>query len=102
MISVWKFDLTIAGAHEEVKMPAGATLLSAQVQHGGVRLWAKVDTDAPIVTRTMYVCGTGHRAPVRGSVFVATVQMAGGALVWHIFDIGEAPAEQAAASEGAP
>lgn len=71
----------------EVVMPQGTELLSVGEQNGMLCLWARVDTRKPKVNRMFRIAGTGHPAPTGN--FVGTVMMHGGALVWHVFDLGE-------------
>ena len=85
--SVWKFTWD---HRVPTRMPQGARILSAQVQHGRVQLWALVDTEAPVVQRNVVPYGTGHPLPHGDpGKFVGTVQLDDGALVLHLFDQGE-------------
>jgi hypothetical protein len=73
-----------------IDMPKGARLLSVQTQGGIPFLWALVDTDAKQTLRTFALRGTGH--PAGGldfEPFVGTFQLNNGALVFHLFDLGE-------------
>ncbi len=58
-----------------------------------IYIWALVDTEMPKVSRKFRVYGTGH--PVLdieqdSAVHVGTVQLHGGTLMFHVFDLGEA------------
>lgn len=86
MITVHKYPLALA-ATQGVAMPAGAYLLTVQVQGGQPVLWAKVETDNQMATRLLHVRGTGH--PVNWSwPWIATYQDPASDLVWHVFDGG--------------
>ena len=87
MRTVYKYELEIAD-EQFVVMPTGAELLTVQVQAGTgmVCLWARVDTDAPVVRRRIWMRGTGY--PDAYDVYVATFQYHFG-LVFHVFDGGE-------------
>lgn len=82
-------------------MPAGARILSVQAQPSGVPgkqdlcAWALVDPSRPPERRAFRVYGTGGdvERPTEELTHLATVQMWGGALVWHVFEI---PAENVA------
>jgi hypothetical protein len=88
-VTVWKFDLR-DDAENAIEMPRGAQVLSVQVQRGQPRLWALVDPTAPKVRRRFWICGTGTYANTDGlGTFVDTIQLEGGALVFHVFDGGE-------------
>lgn len=70
-----------------LQMPKGAQVLTVQIQHGTPCLWAKVDPTQPTERRTFNVYGTGHEMPDDPClVYVATFQVDGGALVWHVFE----------------
>lgn len=83
---VWKFP--IAPGENEVVMPVGAHVISAQQQGDfNVVLWAIVDRDAPTQKRRVFVAMTGQDLPkgIGWRHFVATVQV--GPIVSHIFDV---------------
>jgi hypothetical protein len=74
----------------DLPMPAGARILSLQVQRDTVCLWAMVDPNARETTRRLCIRETGQsceglsRAP-----FLGTFQLNGGTIVGHVFDLGE-------------
>ena len=86
MRTIFKYPVQIADQFD-VEMPAGASVLSVQVQGDQPQMWVAVDTEARVVRRAFAVRGTGH--PLQRDVgrFVGTFQMLGGALVFHLFDI---------------
>ena len=92
MKEIWKYIASPSSA-APVSMPRGAQILSAAAQADCVCLWALVDPEAERVGRRINVYGTGW--PIDGDpdifigIFVGTVSLAGGALVWHVFDGGE-------------
>ena len=67
-------------------MPANAMILSVQTQRGQPCVLALVDPDAPRAPRRLHVYGTGHRVRPDCGRFVGTFQMAGGNLIFHLFD----------------
>jgi hypothetical protein len=91
---IWKFFLE-PDAIDGIEMPRGAEILSVGVQHGGPKLWAICDDRAPTAKRRISVVGTGHGMTGRGladvsaAEFIGTFQLQGGALVFHVFDLGE-------------
>lgn len=92
-LSVWKFDLP-DDAESTVYMPRDAKVLSVQVQDGKPRVWALVDPKAEKVRRRFWVMGTGWKANADGlGAYVDTIQLSGGALVFHVFDGGEVPTQ---------
>lgn len=82
--TIHKFTLNIAD-EQDVIMPEGAHILTVQVQNGEICLWAKVITTNPAEARKILIRGTGHDAADVGR-YIATVQMAGGGLIWHLFE----------------
>lgn len=91
MLTIHKYPIDLqAGADQTVKMPQGATLLDVQLQNGVVAVWAHVDDTRPMVKRRIVIVGTGHDASdITGGLYIATVQLRGGFLVLHFFDMGE-------------
>lgn len=100
MNTIWKFPLVITDQNE-IEMPKGAELLTVQLQHGEPQLWASVDPSAPKVRRRIMVHGTGHQVDVF-NVYLATFQIAGGDLIFHVFDSGESMASSDVSALGAP
>lgn len=86
MRTIYKYPLQVADV-QEVVLPSGAYMLSAQMQSGNLCLWALVDTNECLETRTVCMYGTGHRVnqAVEAMQFLGTVQMADGGLVFHLF-----------------
>jgi hypothetical protein len=76
-----------------LSMPKGAKLLTVQMQYNEPELWALVDLHAPEVRRRFVTVPTGTPLPdeIATFVYVGTFQLHGGALVFHLFDAGEAP-----------
>lgn len=74
-----------------IVMPEGAKVLSVHQQYEVPTLWALVDLDAPQIDHRFLIFGTGMGIPpeIGPSAHVATFQMGGGTLVWHMFDAGD-------------
>lgn len=74
-----------------IQMPAGAKVLSVQVQRGEPFVWALVDANQRKMARHyFFVLGTGN--PIDFEVtgtFLGTIQLHGGDLVFHVWDNGE-------------
>jgi len=84
--TIWKFPLALADL-QNVMMPEGSEILTAQVQPGsGLCIWAIVNSESPLQRREIEVIGTGNPMPDAKRRYIATVQMVGGSLVWHIFE----------------
>lgn len=85
-MTIWKFPLVLTDV-QTVMMPEFGQILTAQMQNGsGLCLWAFVNPESPLQPRTIVVLGTGNPAPENPGKYISTVQMQGGALVWHIFE----------------
>jgi hypothetical protein len=82
---IWKFPLEVTD-WQIVKMPIGAKILDAQVQHGVICLWALCDENAEKENRHIMIFGTGEVIPDDPGKYIATVQKEGGKLIWHIFE----------------
>lgn len=84
MTTIWKIKLDVP---ETVTiLPAGAKILTVQVQHGFPCIWAVVDTDAQRVAQRFRAYGTGEEIESDPGAYIGTVQAIGGLLVWHVFE----------------
>ncbi len=86
MKKIWKYTLPVSD-YPVISMPKGARVLSVDVQHGKVQVWALVDPEAPTELHRFMMVGTGHcltEKCVESMRFIGTVQM--GDFVWHIFE----------------
>ena len=86
--SVYKYPIKPEGVR--LDLPAGARLLSVQMQRGTPCLWALVPTGDPVMPitpssmRIIRVYGTGHTINGDPGEFIDTFQIEG--LVFHVFD----------------
>ena len=87
MIKIYKYPVPVLDEFE-IAMPENAHVLTVQTQNGNPFIWAKVDTDAPIVPRRFQLVGTGNPTSGLSNVYVGTFQIADGRLVFHLFDRG--------------
>ena len=83
---IYKYPLTLE-TRQSIHMPMGAKLLSVQAQFNCPCLWALVDPEAVTIIETIYVFGTGHQISKDEEelTFLGTVQLDGGALVFHVY-----------------
>jgi hypothetical protein len=88
MKRIWKWNLRVEDL-QEYKMHEGAELLTVQAQGDEIQLWALVDPNARHVFRRIATYGTGYPVPDVSQKYVGTYQLHGGALVFHVFDLGE-------------
>lgn len=86
--TIWKYTVEVQAVNA-IKMPAGATILGCNTDpHGVMSIWCKVDPQAEHTDRTVAVRGTGQTwDDDREGAYIGSV--AGGAFVWHLYDLGE-------------
>lgn len=87
--TIWKFPLEFHDT-QELSLPTGAMPLSIAVQRGKICLWMLVDQEEKRkVQRKAFVIGTGHvlahEIGIMDCVFVGTVLLDQGSLVFHVF-----------------
>lgn len=83
---VFKYVIEVSG-FQEVEMPSGADILTAQIQYDKICLWALVNDDNPKEKRRIIVAGTGHPIEYEGILaFIGTIQELNGQLIWHVFE----------------
>lgn len=85
---IWKYLLTVVDS-QWLYMPQGAKLLTVQTQDGQLQLWALCEEQAPKESRLITIHGTGNPMPDEPpGIYVGTIQLSGGGLVFHVFDKG--------------
>lgn len=83
MKTVWKF--VAKPGDNTIDVPAGAEILDAQMQKKDLCIWAMVNPKKPTVRRTVQIFGTGWELPNKLGEYAGTVQIAGGARIFHVF-----------------
>ena len=91
MRSIYKYDI-VNTSNGIIEGPI-TKLLTAQIQHGTIVVWAEVDTEAPNRKFEVFPLGTGWPLdPPAGKecildthTYLSTVQMAGGSLIFHVY-----------------
>ncbi len=87
MDTIWKYKIPVAPDMEGLTMPKGAKILCLQLQYDEPTLWALVDTEQSEEKRHFAWCGTGFPlANVDKFSYIGTVQLNGGATVFHLFE----------------
>ncbi len=84
---IYKFQFEVEG-EVTIPMPKGAHILAVQVQHNSPCLWAIVDPEQPIESRTFRIFGTGHEMDVDmpHCHYIGTFQLLGGSFIGHLFE----------------
>ena len=85
MLTVHKFPIPIAD-YSTIDMPERAKILSVDIQYDKPMMWALVDTTAPFEQRHFRFAGTGH-ALQENVVFIGSLHMYNGALIFHVFEL---------------
>lgn len=85
MTTVQKFTLDPTESTQPIAMPAGARLLTVQLQGSDLALWAATDGQAASETRNFRVVETSGASVDFRDVFLGTVQLGGGGEV-HVFE----------------
>jgi hypothetical protein len=81
--AIWKFQVD---PETPIPMPEGAVILSVGVQNDSVFVWAMVDPSSPSEIRYINGYATGASLPDDPGIFIGTVMLHGGRLVFHFFD----------------
>ncbi len=85
MRTIHKYPLVIAD-EQRLRLPTGATPLSAQAQGVKLCLWAEVETGNLNCDWDILIFGTGHQMPNRYDFrYISTVQLLDGQVVYHIY-----------------
>ena len=91
MRSIYKYDI-VNTSNGIIEGPI-TKLLTAQVQHGTIVVWAEVDTEAPNRKFEVFPLGTGwpldppadKECILDTHTYLSTVQLAGGSLIFHVY-----------------
>lgn len=86
--TIHKYELNLV-ERQNVLLPMGAKIISAQNQREKVCIWAMVDSSAKAEARSIFIVCTGNPIPKlypdESLQHIDTVQQHG--LVWHVFEI---------------
>ncbi len=83
---IWKWQIEVTD-QQHILAPVGAKFLDVQMQNGECCIWALCDEHAENKPRKIAIYGTGNPVPDDPGEYIATFQMSGGALVFHVFEI---------------
>lgn len=90
MNRIYKYQFLSTGK-QTLTMPLGSKIVSIQMQHHYITVWAIVDRDQPDESRYFWILDTGEQifepSGETKLYYLATVQA--GQMVWHVFE--EAP-----------
>lgn len=85
MKQIWKYSLRTID-RQTLQVPAGAKILTVQVQRGEPYLWALVDPAADHPSNiNIAVFGTGHNIPDDIGEYIGTFQLLNSELIFHVF-----------------
>ena len=84
---IWKYQLNVID-EQQLFLPADAKILTVQTQRGTPCLWALVNEENTAKElRKIAIYGTGNPIPDDPGEYIATFQMHGGDLVFHVFEV---------------
>ena len=83
---IWKAKLQIRDK-QRIEVPAGATILTSQMQKDELALWFMCIEGSAKSTRTIAIYGTGNPMPDNPGKYISTIQLQNGDLVFHVFEI---------------
>lgn len=86
MRTIHKYPLQISDS-VAVGLPKGAEVLCVQPQMSSLCLWALVDPGQSTEQRVFRIVGTGQSTEMTKDSYIGTVQLLGGNLVYHIFEL---------------
>jgi len=81
---VWKYALSTNTAQTIFNAPKGTEFIRFAMQNDEPHVWAIVDEENAMVSRTLQIFGTGRTIP-RGAKYIGTCDQ--GAFVWHLFEL---------------
>jgi len=84
MRTIHKFPIQISGGDFIIPLSGECQVLDVQVQQGVPMMWVELDPDAEKMPTTFAVFPTGGEIDDEW-VHLATFQMHGGELVWHLY-----------------
>ena len=86
---IYRYQMNVTDV-VNLDLPKGADVLSVgpprDRNDGPLDLWAAVDPQAEIESRTFRIIGTGNPMPDFHGLFIGTVPMFGGTLIFHVFE----------------
>ena len=84
---IFKYTIDLNKRTQCVFPPEDASILSVQMQHGECQIWVLCDASRPEKSRTIETLPTGAYVKSHEHlVFLGTIQVDGGSLVFHIFE----------------
>lgn len=86
MKTIWKYKIPIQETFT-LDIPEGAEFLTLQTQAGEPCMWWNVEQQAFCVPRRFVIYGTGFDLPEDPGLYRGTFQIAGGAFIWHLFEV---------------
>lgn len=86
-MKVFKYEVPIKDSFS-IELPADSKILTFQPQDDSQYIWVLVDPEKPVITRYFIIKGTGHEIEYLSDVlvYIGTIQMAFGTLVFHLFE----------------
>lgn len=87
MLTIWKTELKAADV-QTIYVPGEAEMLCAREQGETICVWYLCNPSDPMIPNKIRILGTGHNAPDDPGIYLGSASLQGGALIFHIFDMG--------------
>ena len=89
MKQIWKYMFDTNETQRTWNIPKGTMILHVREQHGRPCIWALVETECELETRTFALTGTGTFIDfdTAKAVYLGTAFMDNGDFVFHIFEL---------------
>ena len=85
MKQIWKYPIKIG--ERIIEMPKGAKILCVKEQFEQICLWVEVYPANKKEKRHFIVYGTGHIINDTAQIYLGSVKLLGGALIYHIYEL---------------
>lgn len=69
-----------------VDIPRDSKILCVNSQRNDICIWAMINTDSEMLSRTFNIFGTGWPMSGRSITYIGTCQTHEGKFVWHVFE----------------
>lgn len=83
-MKILKFPLDLCD-HQTIEMPINAQILTVQIQHDKLCIWALCDETKDTIPIVISLYGTGNPIKEQPGQYIGTVQMYNGTIVFHAF-----------------
>lgn len=90
--TIWKYQVSLQDDITDditIDLPTGAQILCVQMQRDVPYVWAMVDPEAPLESRSLRIYGTGEPVSAAPGRYIGSFQLLNGLYVYHLFEARE-------------